>query len=119
MSPATFFARDCRTRMAKIDFAFPVDKVHGKLAKSHKIGFAHRVASKLNYSTAYGVRSTAPTSKEIAHRKKFGEVAVQTTARLKDPMYIAADQAAFKAQTKYNTLRQYVFNVLLQEYSAE
>ena len=105
--------------MAKIDFAFPVDKVHGKLAKSHKIGFAHRVASKLNYSTAYGVRSTAPTSKEIAHRKKFGEVAVQTTARLKDPMYIAADQAAFKAQTKYNTLRQYVFNVLLQEYETD
>ena len=98
---------------------FPVEKVHGKLAKSHKIGFAHRVASKLNYSTAYGVRSTAPTSKEIAHRKKFGEVAVQTTARLKDPMYIAADQAAFKAQTKYKTLRQYVFNVLLQEYAPE
>ena len=105
--------------MAKIDFQFPVDKVHGKLAKNHKIGFAHRVASKLNYSTAYGVRSTAPTSKEIAHRKKFGEVAVQTTSRLKDPMHIAADQAAFKAQTKYKTLRQYVFNTLMAEYETE
>ena len=77
--------------MAKNDFTFPVDKVHGKLSKKHKIGFAHRVASGLNYTTEYGIRSTAPTSKEIAHRQKFGDVAVQTTARLKDPMYIAAD----------------------------
>ena len=105
--------------MAQVEYAFPIEKVHGKLSKKHKIGFAHRVASGLNYTTEYGIRSTAPSSKEIAHRKKFGEVAVQTTARLKDPMYIAADQAAFKAQTKYKTLRQYVFNTLMAEYETE
>ena len=77
--------------MAQVEYAFHIEKVHGKLSKKHKIGFAHRVASGLNNTTEYGIRSTAPTSKEIAHRKKFGDVAVQTTARLKDPMYIAAD----------------------------
>ena len=102
--------------MAKIDFAFPVDKVHGKLAKSHKIGFAHRVASKLNYSTAYGVRTTPVTSKETAHRTKFGAVCQSTALRLKDPTKIAADQAAFKEQTKYKTIRQYVFNMEMAAY---
>ena len=40
--------------MAKVDYAFPVEKIHGKVAKHHKIGFAHRVASKLNYTQSYG-----------------------------------------------------------------
>ena len=44
--------------MAKIDYSFPVETVHGKISKKHKIGFAHRTASGVNYSTAYGKRST-------------------------------------------------------------
>ena len=40
--------------MAKIDYAFPVEKVHGKISKKHKVGFAHRIASGLNYTTVYG-----------------------------------------------------------------
>ena len=42
--------------MAQIEYAFPVEKVHGKISKKHKIGFAHRTASGVNYSTAYGKR---------------------------------------------------------------
>ena len=96
--------------MAKVEYAFPVEKIHGKVAKHHKIGFAHRVASKLNYTQAYGKRSTPVTKKETDHRTKFGIVSTATAARLADPTKMQADQLAYKAQTKYKTLRQYVFN---------
>ena len=96
--------------MAKVEYAFPVEKIHGKVAKHHKVGFAHRVASKLNYTQAYGKRSTPVTKKETDHRTKFGAVSTATAARLADPTKMQADQLAYKAQTKYKTLRQYVFN---------
>ena len=101
---------DCRNEMAKVEYAFPVEKIHGKVAKHHKVGFAHRVASKLNYTQAYGKRSTPVTKKETDHRTKFGIVSTATAARLADPTKMQADQLAYKAQTKYKTLRQYVFN---------
>ena len=101
--------------MAKVEYAFPVEKIHGKVAKSHKIGFAHRVASKLNYTQSYGPRTTAVTQKELDHRKKFSAVAVATINRLADAEQMPIDQMAFKNQTKYKTLRQYVWN---QEWNA-
>lgn len=105
--------------MAKIDYAFPVDKIHGKISKSHKVGFAHRKASKLNYTTSYGERTTPVTDKETAHRTKFGEVVRATMARMADPNKIHADQTAFRAQTKYTTFYSYVFNLEWEAYSAE
>ena len=101
--------------MAKVDYAFPVEAIHGKVAKSHKVGFAHRVASKLNYTQSYGKRTTKVTKKETDLRTKFGAVAAATHLRMADPQQMQADQLAFKAQSKYKTVYQYVFN---QEYAA-
>ena len=106
---------DCRNEMAKVEYAFPVEKIHGKVAKHHKIGFAHRVASKLNYTQAYGKRSTKYSQAEKDHQAKFAAVAAATNARLADPNQMPIDQMAFKAQSKYTTLRQYVWN---QEWNA-
>ena len=102
--------------MAKIEFAFPVDKIHGKVAKDHKIGFAHRKASKLNYSTSYGKRSTPYSQDEMAHQEKFAAVSTATRARMKDPGKVMQDQAAFKEQTKYKTFYRYVFNQEWESY---
>ena len=96
--------------MAKIDYSFPVETVHGKISKKHKIGFAHRTASGVNYSTAYGKRRTKPSTAEIANREKFKNVAQAAQARLINPEYIQQDQASFSKQTKYTTLWVYVFN---------
>ena len=101
--------------MAKIEYAFPVEKIHGKVAKHHKIGFAHRAASKLNYTQAYGKRSTKYSQAEKDHQAKFAAVVAATNARLADPNQMPIDQMAFKAQSKYTTLRQYVWN---QEWNA-
>ena len=106
---------DCRNEMAKVEYAFPVEKIHGKVAKHHKIGFAHRVASKLNYTQAYGKRTTKYSQAEKDHQAKFAAVAAATNARLADPNQMPIDQMAFKAQSKYTTLRQYVWN---QEWNA-
>ena len=102
--------------MAKVEFAFPVEKVHGKIAKRHRIGFAHRTASKLNYTTEYGQRSTKFSQDELAHQDKFSAVSVSTRARMKDPSKVMADQAAYKAvQSQYKSFYQYVFR---QEWNA-
>lgn len=57
-------------------------------------------------------RSTPVTANESAWRTTFGEIVVAVDERMKDPVRIAADQAAFKAQSKYKTMRQYLFNVV-------
>ena len=104
--------------MAKVEYAFPVEKIHGKVAKSHKIGFAHRAASKLNYTQSYGKRKTKYSQAEIDHQTMFGAVARLVNARLADPNQAPLDQMAFKEQSKYKTLRQYVWHLVQAEYEA-
>ena len=104
--------------MAKVEYAFPVEKIHGKVAKNHKIGFAHRAASKLNYTQSYGKRSTKYSQAEIDHQTMFGAVAKAVNARLADPNQAPLDQMAFKEQSKYKTLRQYVWHLVQAEYEA-
>ena len=99
--------------MAQIEYSVPVDKIHGKVAKSHKIGFAHRKASKRNYSVEYGKRSTPATSSEIAHRTKFATARANVKALT--PTEIDAYKAAFKADKQgYKCLQGYIF---AQEYA--
>ena len=105
--------------MAHVEYAFPVEKIHGKIAKSHKIGFAHRVASKLNSTQSYGNRTTKYSQAEIDHQTKFGAVAKAVNARLADPNKAPLDQMAFKEQSKYKTLRQYVWHICSEEYDKQ
>ena len=96
--------------MAKIEYAFPVEKVHGKISKKHKVGFAHRNASGVNYSTMYGKRRSKPSTTELANRQRFKAVAAATAARIINPEYIQQDMAGFSKQTKYTTMWGYVFS---------
>ena len=102
--------------MAKIDYAFPVEKIHGKISKKHKIGFAHRTASGVNYSTAYGKRKTKPSTAEVSNRQKFKAVAQAAAARLINPEFIPLDQSGFSKQDKYTTMWGYVFNEVYQSW---
>ena len=104
--------------MAKVEYAFPVDKIHGKIAKSHKVGFAHRTASKLNYTTSYGKRSTPRSESEIAWNTKFGEISRLTHARMADPSKMTEDQQAFREQSQYKSLYQFVWHLVREEMEA-
>ena len=93
-----------------------MEVIHGKVAKRHKIGFAHRKASKLNYTQSYSKRTTKYSQAEIDHQTMFGAVAKAVNARLADPNQAPLDQMAFKEQSKYKTLRQYVWHICSEEY---
>ena len=104
--------------MAKVEYAFPVDKVHGKISKKHKVGFAHRKASARNYTTAYGERKTQVKESELANRAKFTAVSKAARLRMVDPDHVAMDQMMFARQTKYTTMFGYVFKQCWDEYEA-
>lgn len=99
--------------MGKVTYMFPVADVCGKVDKTSRVIFAHRGATK--YTMMQGTRTTPVTEDELARQEKFASVVTRTRARLLDPTKMAADQAAFAAQTKYKSLYQYVFN---QEWNA-
>ena len=107
---------DCRTRMAKVEYADAIKTVSGALTKINKksqhaadqkmVLATHRVAptQNPNCSRLYlrGLnsisRSTPVTSEETRIRNRFSAVAAAVAARAKDLMKISADQAAFAAQ---------------------
>ena len=104
--------------MAHITYIDPVKTVSGKLSKKSTVTFMVRQAATSNavmlqnpnYTHIRGKRTTAPSASEIAYRTRFGQICTATTARLNDPNKKNADMAAFKAQTEYTTLRQYVWH---------
>ena len=104
--------------MAKITYISPVKTVSGKLAKKDKVIYLTRRAATSNedmianpcYTAVMGTRSTPVTQTERDLRERFGKICKGTLQRLKDPTHQATDQAGFKAQTQYKTLKQYVWH---------
>ena len=105
--------------MANIEYAFPVEKVHGKISKKHKVGFAHRTASGVNYTTMYGQRKSKPSTAELLNRQKFKDVAAAARERMINPEFVQIDHAGFNKQTKYTTLWGYVFNEVYKAWDEE
>ena len=56
---------------------------------------------------------------EKDHQTKFAAVAAMVNARLADPNQMPLDQLGFKGQTKYETLRQYVWHICAEEYDKQ
>ena len=109
------------------------DHVSGAVAKpkkknGHKCGeyvlLTHRVAPTTNPNCQRGyikpadnyARKTPVSADEISQRTRFGAIARMVNTRAHDQAKIAQDQAAFKAQTHYTTMRSYLWNVCTTEY---
>ena len=109
--------------MAQIKYKSPIESVSGKLAKKDTVIYMVRTAPTSNkemlknpcYTSVCGKRSTPYPASEIAYQTRFGKIAKATTTRLADPSKKAADQAAFKGQTEFKTLRQYVWHQVSAE----
>jgi len=109
--------------MAKVVYISPVKEVSGKISKKDKVIYMVRRAATSNaemianpcYTTVCGTRSTLPSASEIAARTRFGNICKATQARLKDPSKVQADLAAFKQQSDYKTIRQYVWHAVSDE----
>ena len=99
-----------------ITYLAPIEKASGKIfglksrfvAVSRSWGKRQRGCSA---TTPRDLKNNPYTEKELAHRAKFTAVAAATRSRMADPSQAAADMAAFKAQTKYKSLYQYVFRL--------
>ena len=102
--------------MAKVEYTFPVDKIHGKVSTKHNVSFAYRKESGLKYTNWCSPRSTKFSQDELNRQERFGAVSVATKNRMMDPSHLAADQVAFAKQSKYKTLRQYVWHQCAAEY---
>ncbi len=117
--------------MAKVGWSAGIDYVSGALAKPSKSGQhscakmllgTHRVAETTSKSCTRLYlrnrieRSTAPTENEIAQRLKFGTIAKAVNARAKDLTKITADQEAYAAQSKYTTMRSFLWSLEKAEY---
>ena len=104
--------------MAKVTYIDPVNTVSGKLARRHRTTYMVRQAATSNpamlanpcYTTCITKRKTAPSQSEIAYRTRFGQICSATRQRLMDASKAPADIAAFKAQTQYRTLYQFVWH---------
>ena len=132
---------DCRTRMAKVEYADAIKTVSGALTKINKksqhaadqkmVLATHRVAptQNPNCSRLYlrGLnsisRSTPVTSEETRIRNRFASIAAAVSARSKDLMKISADQAAFAAQKDApngkKTMKAYLWKLEKEAYDAE
>ena len=104
--------------MAKIRYIAPIRSVSGKLAKNDKVIYMVRRAATSNqemienpcYSSICGKRSTPFSDAEKAAQLRFGKICVKTTERLNDAQKQAQDIAAFKSQSTYKTIKQYVWH---------
>ena len=101
--------------MARITYIEPVQSVSGKLFQKSNIIFMRRKAATSNdavpnFTHSVRKRSTMPSESELQHRTKFGTIAKAVSTRLQNPTEMAKDQVAFKAQSAYKTLRQYVWH---------
>ena len=106
----------------KISYLAPVDNASGKIfgKKQKFMAVTRNWGNRRRGCSVTGERDLKNhpvTQAETDHRTKFAAVAAAARARMADPTQMQADQLAYKAQTKYKTLYQYVFNQEWQAYT--
>ena len=107
--------------MAHVTLAAPITGLSGKLSKSHACVFNMRQAPTnnermLDMPCYTNWREPSRKKREATEwNLQFAEIAQTTRERMKDPSFMAADQAAFIKQTKFKTLNAFVFNIVKDE----
>ena len=117
--------------MAQVTFSAGIDHVSGALSKPGKnpqhscmkmLLATHRQAATTNpncnrlYIRPKIVRTAPVTAVERAARTRFAQVAAMVAVRAKDLNKQPADQAAFKAQSVYRTMKSYLWHVCGEEW---
>ena len=104
--------------MANVVFLDPVAYVQGKISRKHsKVVYSRLKATGKVYTSIRGERSGEPSATELAQREKFRVVNAAVNVRMADPTKQAADKAAFRAQSKYSTLRGMLFSRAWEGYA--
>ena len=93
--------------MSSIKLEAPVQAFRGKICKHSKIIFAQRGGTQYT-SQICNPRTKAYSEEELARQQKFATALTNANTALADATQKAAYETAFKAQSKYKTLRGYV-----------
>ncbi len=96
--------------MAKVDYAYPVEALHGKVKKTHSVGFALRKETGCKFTQSFSASAAAPTEAQTEAQQKFSAAVKAARVRMADASQQATDLAAFRKQSKYKTLYGYVFS---------
>ena len=107
-----------------INYLAPVDNASGKIfgKKEKFVAVTRNWGNRRRGCSTTGKRNLKdhPISQaEKDHRAKFAAVAAMVNSRLADPNQMPLDQLAFKSQSKYKTLRQYVWHICSEEYDKQ
>ena len=98
--------------MAKVDYAYPVEALHGKVKKTHTVGFALRKDSGCKFTQTFSASVAAPTEAQTEVQQRLAAAVKAARVRMADAQKQAQDLAAFKKQSKYKTLYGYVFSLV-------
>ena len=96
--------------MAKVDYNYPIEALHGKVKKTHTVGFAKRTDTGAKYTQTYTHTLTAPSEAQSEVQQKFAAAVKAARVRMADASKQAQDLIASKKQSKYKTLYGYVFS---------
>ena len=100
--------------MAQVTYIRPVESVHGKLKKTDQVGYAMRSKSKTKFTVtredwSRKFKDAAAAQEAAQHNAKFAAVARLVAARAIDPTKMDDDAVAFRNQSKYTTMRGFLF----------
>ena len=88
-----------------------LSSLHGKVCGHSDVYFAERNGTRYTGKIC-NPRTSAPSENETAVRTKFSSVSGKVKTALESPTEAAKYETAFKKQSRYKTLRGYVFGVL-------
>ena len=110
--------------MGKVYYDDPINHISGKISRKYRTVYNHKRASKLNFTSVHGDRTTAETATELAIRAKFKVCRLAAQNRAMDLSHLTQDQMAFIAERKsqgsafkYTTYRGWLFGKAWRNYN--
>ena len=108
--------RKTLTIMGKVYYDDPINHISGKISKKYRTVYNHKRASKLNFTSVHGDRTTPVTADELEHRLKFKVVRLAALERSMNLSHLTYDQMDFLAERqekgsgfKYTTYKGWLF----------
>lgn len=70
--------------MAKVDYNYPIEALHGKVKRTHSVGFAMRKETGAKYTQTYTHTLSAPSEAQSEVQQKFAAAVKAARVRMAD-----------------------------------
>lgn len=99
--------------MAQVRYIEPIESMSGKLYKTAKLILKQWRTTKYNFTCKYVPSSVAPSVAQLNARTKFASAIAEVQQIMLNDQLRAPYEVEFKKQTKYKTLRTFIFASVL------